>query len=454
MIRIQEAAQLGPEQELEILKHNLLDPQTGIINKLVSLPYKAIEADLFHYLTSSSQIFMTEVFGWEERFKGMGGSVDTGRIPAQLSAIGENVERYSSGFYDRSRFRKAAYKDLDVPATPPGDYALIHPEQPATIHPFDENRVTDWAEAWSLRDRCPRWVPAAMIYVPFVYDYDEEMIYQPVSTGLSVHPDQVKATVKSVNEVVERDAFTIFWLNALPREQLELPTGVPEIDAYVERYFARFGDRFGIVNITTDLDLPAFFCYVVGEYEKREPALAVGSAADPDPVQALLKALTEAFHTRSWGINMLVTTPADQRRCLPREEWDTITSFETHVEMYCHPDLLPELDFFLKPEKKVPFSSLFERKKYCFHDERARLKRLVDVLAAGGHDCVIADVTTPDIGGLGLSVMRAIVPGLHPLNSEHRNRYLGGARLYEVPPKLGYPRKTWQEMNPLPHPFP
>ena len=55
-------------------------------------------------------------------------------------------------------------------------------------------------------------------------------------------------------------------------------------------------------------------------------------------------------------------------------------------------------------------------------------------------------MTTPEVGELGLRVLRAVVPGLHPLFYGFHQRALGGDRLRS---RLG-PAAD----NPHPHPFP
>ena len=71
-------------------------------------------------------------------------------------------------------------------------------------------------------------------------------------------------------------------------------------------------------------------------------------------------------------------------------------------------------------------------------------------IAATGHRPLLCELTTPDVAELGLAVVRAVVPGYHPLVSGHRYRALGGRRLREVPRRLGYRAGD----NPLPHPYP
>jgi len=67
---------------------------------------------------------------------------------------------------------------------------------------------------------------------------------------------------------------------------------------------------------------------------------------------------------------------------------------------------------------------------------------------------LLADVTTEDMRDLGLLVVRAVIPGFHPLFMGHQFRALGGTRLWEIPQKFGYPGISREHGdNPLPHPF-
>ncbi len=58
------------------------------------------------------------------------------------------------------------------------------------------------------------------------------------------------------------------------------------------------------------------------------------------------------------------------------------------------------------------------------------------------HPALLCDLTTPDVNELGLQVVRAIIPGFHPLVVGHQIRSLGGKRLWTVPQKLGYTKNA------------
>jgi ribosomal protein S12 methylthiotransferase accessory factor len=72
-----------------------------------------------------------------------------------------------------------------------------------------------------------------------------------------------------------------------------------------------------------------------------------------------------------------------------------------------------------------------------------------------GLQALLVDVTTEDMRDLGFTVVKAVVPGFHPLFMGHAIRSQGGDRLWEVPRKLGYPGVNREEGdNPVPHPYP
>jgi ribosomal protein S12 methylthiotransferase accessory factor YcaO len=64
-------------------------------------------------------------------------------------------------------------------------------------------------------------------------------------------------------------------------------------------------------------------------------------------------------------------------------------------------------------------------------------------VTAAGFEIVWAEVTTPDVTDFDFRVVRTVIPGMQPLDNDHRYRYLGGRRLPRV-----------KELNPDPHPFP
>jgi len=122
-----------------------------------------------------------------------------------------------------------------------------------------------------------------------------------------------------------------------------------------------------------------------------------------------------------------------------------------HGNFYCDHLNAPLVDFLFAPDQ-IDFHAI---ENLSTGDPEKDLKTLHDKVMRTGHRVLLADVTSEDVRGLGLTVIRAVIPGFHPLFFGHSIRALGGTRLWEVPQKLGYAGITPEfGDNPAPHPFP
>jgi ribosomal protein S12 methylthiotransferase accessory factor len=129
-----------------------------------------------------------------------------------------------------------------------------------------------------------------------------------------------------------------------------------------------------------------------------------------------------------------------------------VVSQATHVRYWSEPDALPGAAFLWSSPVERDLDEL-----PCVPGDHpaARFRGLVERLSAAGHRVLLTDLTTEDVAPLGLRVLRAVVPGLHPLAIGHRLRALGGQRLWTVPQRLGHRGiDPAAGDNPLPHPYP
>jgi ribosomal protein S12 methylthiotransferase accessory factor len=74
----------------------------------------------------------------------------------------------------------------------------------------------------------------------------------------------------------------------------------------------------------------------------------------------------------------------------------------------------------------------------------------VQALKKLGLNIYYKDVTTSDIESYGFKVARTIIPGMQPLDNDHRYRFLGGQRRKNIKNKYAKSSK----LNNDPHPFP
>jgi ribosomal protein S12 methylthiotransferase accessory factor len=428
----------------------LVDKEVGIVKKVTPLPIDEDEPDFVHYL---SETCSTDRLGQLPNFTNNGG-VGIDSRAAVAKAVGEGVERYCSAFFRYRDLTVCSYEDLPGPGTHPDDYALYTPEQIAKgdlpWRAFTVDAPVCWTTGVSLVTGERVFLPAAMVYVPFHYLRDDQdtPITQPISTGLAAGSSFADAALSGLCEAVERDAFTITWQARLSRPRIEAASLPASSRDRVDR-FTRAGLQVEMMDITTDLGVPTILTIAVGD-RPTSPAVAVAAATHPLAEVATNKSLEELAHTRKFARQVLDYTPAlpvDVEHGHPE-----ITDQKHHLRFYGPQPAKAFAAFAWASDEIRAFEQIQEPRPEA---RQSQLAAVVARVRAAGLDVIACDLTTPDVAALGLSVVRVVVPGLHPLFMGHRNRALGGRRLYEVPGRLGVEGiAPGQPDNPYPHPFP
>ena len=163
--------------------------------------------------------------------------------------------------------------------------------------------------------------------------------------------------------------------------------------------------------------------------------------------------LTEniTYEDKEKNIEMLaVPTDGGEFRITVMVDYNSPVLGTQHASMYSLNDFTKEISscrtfVFLKELSQLAQAGLIKG---------GDLDNAIGRIALTGSRVLSANLTSPDLAGLGLAVCRVVVPGYQPLHPGHALRALGGDRLFEVPQKLGYrgiPRGS--AANPLPHPF-
>jgi ribosomal protein S12 methylthiotransferase accessory factor len=158
--------------------------------------------------------------------------------------------------------------------------------------------------------------------------------------------------------------------------------------------------------------------------------------------------MEELAHTRRYSQQIKMRMP----RLVTDSEFSNVIDQLDHLNLYSDHgnELLAE--FIFSSSQRKEFGMI---ENHSTSDPTQDLHEIVKRIKSIGHRIILSDLTTPDVRDLGLMVVRAVIPGFHPLFMGHAVRALGGARLWEVPQKLGYTgitRATGD--NPAPHPYP
>lgn len=440
------------ETTLAAVESVMVNDRTGLIQGLYELPLAPNDPKVFMVgarLADHSRWLPNDIPSLIRQAGGAGLKL----WEAKAAAIGESIERYCASirFHDELVF--GSYRDLkdEYQMPHPSTFALFHPDQYPSLPywPFTEETKVGWSAAVSLHDGQPALVPACFVYLGYrIHRGEEERLLGPsVSTGCACARSHSTALLKGIYEVIERDAFTICWLNRLVPQRLDI-CSEPSLAQLYRETLATQGLEYHLFRLPTDLAVPTCAAVVV-DTRREIPIIAMGGAAHLDPVAAARKALLECVQTRMYACQML--TEDDDPFA---EDFADIISFDDHTMLYARRDMRHALDFMLNTEPARAAEQLWANERY--EDAVSQLEIIRHELAKTGLQCFAVDLTTSDLEELGFAVVKAVMPQMQPLNGPYTQRFLGGRRLYEVPVRLGLRQKEIgvAEMNPFPHPYP
>jgi ribosomal protein S12 methylthiotransferase accessory factor len=415
-----------------------VNPRTGLFRQMRTFRGEAGDAPLHVVGVEAGD---TRWLGAEGQPSPAGGAGWT-LAQAEAAALGEACERYAAGFVDRARVRMACARDL--PDAVRG-WALFSEKQYA--HPamhyqrWDEGRPLGWVEACSLADGRGGWVPAQFVWIPYRTASDEPVLAPMTTTGLGAGASHDEAVLAGLHEVVERDAFTLAWLQRAVPPEVDPATETPRI-----RALRRHG-RFRLFDLTHDVGLPTYLC-MLEKPSAVGTVVAVGTATRGSGAAAAEKAVLEAFQSFPYIRELVRAEPG----WTAEPGFANLRDFRDHCRLYTvQPEHRPGIAHLLDgAAEKVPLRGTLSaggvRDQAAFAVERLR---------RCGLEAWVVDITTEDVRDAGVHVVRVLVPGSQPLHGFHQAAHLGGPRLLQAARHLPYVARTLPEaeVNPWPHPF-
>jgi ribosomal protein S12 methylthiotransferase accessory factor len=422
--------------------------KTGIIKAIFELAVEQDDPLIFSFGTvmSDTSRYSSQQCGTRN------GAAGLTREHAFTAAIGESIERYCANFYNREEFTLCSYSELREEGVPPERFTLFSERQYGQKgFPFRRFRETSricWTWGYSLVDQRWKCVPASFVYLPYTFEPGESRIGPAISTGLACGTSIEEAILSGIYECVERDAFTIMWLNKLSMPLVKNIAGDAAIGRLFREKFCTSNIDHFVCDITSDIGIPTMYTLTLGK--SRLGMLAcVGSAARLNGKEAITKTLIEAAQGRPYVRYLLEND----------QEFDcgidfcNVRSFNDHARLYSSkPELIDHLLFVKQGRER----DIYEIENISTGSIVQDIGLCVRKLADKGLDVIVVDVTTKDVASVGFRVVRVMIPGLQPLHGDHNFRFLGGKRLYQVPRSLGFTDDDTkeEEVYPWPHPFP
>jgi oxazoline/thiazoline synthase len=406
-----------------------VSPLTGVVSRL-----ERIEADLplntnhyaAHNFSAPARTPNELRAGLRNGSFGKGSTAEQG----EASALMEAIERYSGIFQGdeirvTQRFTDFSTGDVIFPNNvllfSETQFAGNNPDEPPPWTPtlFDPSAEIEWSPVWSLRDGRFKYLPTSILY--FFYRGPGEFLAD--SNGCAAGNTLEEAIVQGFLELVERDAYAIWWYNRLQRTEVDLDKLNDSYVSNLRTQLAETGRRLWVLDVTSDLGIPSFIA--ISHWVKNsQENIEFGSGAHFDSRIALLRALTEVNQFLSIG---LMGGGTGEKSTLDGS---------TPLRLRDYPFLTPND----KPAVQLEFGSKFGRLDTC-----QQVSACVRLAKREGLDFLVLNQTRPDIN---VPVVRVIVPGLR-----HFYRRFAPGRLYDVPVKLGFRERPLSEteLNPI-HP--
>jgi bacteriocin biosynthesis cyclodehydratase domain-containing protein len=418
-----------------------VDPLLGVVTWIRKLPQGG-ESLVHNFAAGHNFSFGPDSAYWlRKSISSRTGGKGTTETEAEVSALGEAIERYAGVFRGEEArvrstlaelggaaihpnecmgFSRAQYEGRDVDGAHKRDFFHAVPK------PFPEDRAIEWSPLWSLTSRETKYLPTAYCYYGHP-DADEHFYCFADGNGCAAGTMLEEAILHAFLELVERDSAAIWWYNQIARPAVDWESFQ---NPYVERvadYCERIGRQFWMLDLTTDTSVPVFAA-VSRRTSGPAEDMIFGFGAHLSPSKALVHACTEhnqflpaVFNRDGTGSTVYEWPDLDALRFWQSE---TIAS---------QPQLAPASH--LPRRQRGDFVALLA------NDFASDLSTCQEIVRKLGLEMLVLDQSRPDID---VRVARVVVPGMR-----HFWRRLGPGRLFDVPVRLGWrTRQTPEsEMN-------
>lgn len=343
---------------------------------------------------------------------------------ARVRAQGEAAERASGAWWAERPHFVARAADLEGRVFTPDDLLGFRADQyadrdawNARVHRFlrvperfDPAVPTAWVRAYPLPNgaggadtsETPVWMPAG--YAFYRYDFGDGPIFANVdSNGCAAGSCLEEATLSGLYELIERDSIALWVRSGAIRPGVDLKTSAHAALRDASDSYASRGRALAVIDVTSDLGVPAFVA--LSHRLNGLMGWALGFGCHLDPEEAVSRALgevTQSVHEVENGSDALA--------------WgDTAT-----VEAFPH----------LAPDPSVPATDLSGWPAATTDDVLSDLCEVAARVRRAGFEPYVIDQTHPLVG---VPVVRVVVPGL-----AHFWRRLGTPRLATAPHGLGW----------------
>lgn len=419
---------LTPRQTMETYGHHV-SRRTGVVEVLRRI---TDENSVIHVVESGVNLATvnkgSKACGFRQSAGGKGSTADQ----ARAGALAEAIERFAATYTGEEPTIMGSLTELGPDAIDPRTMTLFSAAQYAdreawnaahkAMHKvpaeFDPDVVMEWSPAWSLSRDQRVWIPTPFAF----YIYRGESPRNGCnsdSNGNAAGTSIEDAILQGFFELVERDAVASWWYNKIERPAADLDAYVthfsePYIDQVREHYATELDRDLWVLDITSDLGIPAFVA--ASSARTGKPRVLLGFGAHRDARGALLRSITEMNQMLGMvpALEAQELDPAVPAGVNPEQAWWNADSMERH------PYVLPHGN---------PVGPLAHAHDWDF-DGKANVERVAALVEGQGMELHVVNMTHPDVG---MPVVKVMVPGMR-----HFWPRFAPGRLYDVPVTMGW----------------
>jgi ribosomal protein S12 methylthiotransferase accessory factor len=279
--------------------------------------------------------------------------------------------------------------------------------------------------------------------------------------GIAAGQTREQALVSGIEELIERDTTMIWWLNRHPLPALRPPQALEQIWRGRPQENCQ---RAWAMHLPNEFDIPV----IAGVVEHtEEQLLTIGFACRPNPLQATLKAWSEALILEEsaydltqregrtyqsvaagWLPDVLKPWRADRMYLDDyRADFRDVKHLLMQLQLALDPRLIAQIRPWIDvaPQQRLGDLSALPDRSLATYRQR---------LESRGYEVFAIYLTLPDIALTGMHVVRVIIPGLAP-NTPAAFPPLGRGRIQHMAVQLGWRHTPLSEdgLNyfPMPH---
>ena len=436
---------VSPQETLARYRH-LVSPVSGVVTWLARTTDETDPWLHVHWAGSNLALRIKRLSSLRRSLRSKSAGKGSTRQQSEASALCEAIERYSSAFHGDEIRRRRRFADFagaeDSGAIHPNEVQLFSDRQldiaeqiNARGHPYnvvpprlDPNAAMDWSPVWSLtRDR-HRYLPTSMLY-GMTPEQRGSRDFIADSNGCAAGNTLEEAILQGFFELVERDAFAIWWYNRLRMPEVDLESFADDYLAHARDYYRRLHRDMWVLDVTCDLGIPVFVA-LSRRTDAEAQDIIYGAGAHTDPCIAALRAVCGLNQCLTW-----VPRPGSDDSRYGVDD-PMCVAWWKNAKLEDHSWLAPATGAHLRAasDYSVPDTA----------DMREDVERCRGLVEARGMEFLVLDQTRPDIG---MPVARVVVPGLR-----HFWERFAPGRLFDVPVEMGW-RDTplaEAELNPVP----